>query len=139
MSQRKHPTSPHLQIYRLPLTALLSITHRITGVLLAFGCVLLIGILAAAADGAATYQALVPHLQSWYGQLLLIGLVFSLYLHFCNGVRHLVWDAGYGFELDTVAGRGELVAAWLTSDHHCRKPGAWVRRKRAAATSGTSA
>jgi succinate dehydrogenase / fumarate reductase cytochrome b subunit len=102
MSQRKHPTSPHLQIYRLPLTALLSITHRITGVLLAFGCVLLIGILAAAADGAATYQALVPHLQSWYGQLLLIGLVFSLYLHFCNGVRHLIWDAGYGFELDTV-------------------------------------
>ena len=111
MSLRKHPTSPHLQIYRLPLTALLSITHRITGVLLAFGCVLLIGILAAAADGAASYEAIVPHLQSWYGQLLLIGLVFSLYLHFCNGVRHLIWDAGYGFELDTVDLTAKLAIA----------------------------
>jgi succinate dehydrogenase / fumarate reductase cytochrome b subunit len=102
MSQSKHPTSPHLQIYRLPLTALLSITHRITGVLLAFGCVILVAILAAAADSASTYQAIVPHLQSWYGQIFLVGLVFSLYLHFCNGVRHLIWDVGYGFELDTV-------------------------------------
>jgi succinate dehydrogenase / fumarate reductase cytochrome b subunit len=102
MSQSKHPTSPHLQIYRLPLTALLSITHRITGVLLAFGCVILVCLLAAAADGVATYEAIVPHLRSWYGQLFLVGLVFSLYLHFCNGIRHLIWDVGYGFELDTV-------------------------------------
>ncbi len=102
MAQSKHPTSPHLQIYRLPLTALLSITHRITGVLLAFGCVLLIVILAAAADGASSYEAIVSHLQSWYGQLFLVGLVFSLYLHFCNGVRHLIWDVGYGFELASV-------------------------------------
>jgi len=102
MPHSKHPTSPHLQIYRLPLTALLSITHRITGVLLAFGCVLLVAVLAAAADGAASYDAIVPHLQGWYGQLFLVGLVFSLYLHFCNGVRHLIWDVGYGFNLDTV-------------------------------------
>jgi len=102
MSQSKHPTSPHLQIYRLPLTALLSITHRITGVILAIGCVLLIAVLAAAADSASSYEAIVPHLQSWYGQLFLVGLVFSLYLHFCNGIRHLIWDVGYGFELGTV-------------------------------------
>ncbi len=111
MSQSKHPTSPHLQIYRLPLTALLSITHRITGVLLAFGCVLLVGVLAAAADGAASYQAIVPHLQSWYGQIFLAGLVFSLYLHFCNGLRHLVWDLGYGFDLDTVDLTAKLAIA----------------------------
>jgi len=111
MSQSKHPTSPHLQIYRLPLTALLSITHRITGVLLAFGCVLLVAVLAAAADGAASYQAIVPHLQSWYGQLFLVGLVFSLYLHFCNGVRHLIWDVGYGFELGTVDLTAKLAIA----------------------------
>ena len=111
MSQSKHPTSPHLQIYRLPLTALLSITHRITGVLLAFGCVLLIAILAAAADGAASYEAILPHLQSWYGQLFLVGLVFSLYLHFCNGVRHLIWDVGYGFELRTVDLTAKLTIA----------------------------
>ena len=102
MSNSKHPTSPHLQIYRLPLTALLSITHRITGVILAFGSLVLIWILAAAANSAAYYEAMVPHLQSWYGQLFLIAFVFALYLHFCNGLRHLFWDAGYGFELETV-------------------------------------
>ena len=124
MSQSKHPTSPHLQIYRLPLTALLSITHRITGVLLALGCVLLIVILAAAADGASSYEAILPHLQSWYGQLFLAGLVFSLYLHFCNGVRHLIWDVGYGFELGFVDLTAKLaialaialtVATWLVA------------------------
>jgi len=102
MSNSKHPTSPHLQIYRLPLTALLSITHRITGVILALGCVILVFILAAAAESADAYQALIPHLDSWYGQIFLLGFIFSLYLHFCNGVRHLFWDVGYGFELETV-------------------------------------
>ena len=95
MANSKHPTSPHLQIYRLPLTALLSITHRITGVILSFGCLLLVWILAAAADSPAAYEAFVPHLSAWYGQLFLLGFVFALYLHFCNGVRHLIWDAGF--------------------------------------------
>ncbi len=102
MSNSKHPLSPHLQIYRLPLTALLSITHRITGVLMALGSLLLVWVLAAAANDADYYNAMLPHLQAWYGQALLIGFVFALYLHFCNGVRHLFWDAGYGFELETV-------------------------------------
>lgn len=102
MASSKHPTSPHLQIYRLPLTALLSITHRITGVILAFGCLVLVGVLAAAADSAEAYEAVLPHLSSWYGQVFLLGFLFALYLHFCNGVRHLIWDAGYGFELETV-------------------------------------
>jgi succinate dehydrogenase / fumarate reductase cytochrome b subunit len=102
MSNNNHPVSPHLQIYRLPLTALLSITHRLTGVILAFGCVLLVWLLAAAAQGAETYEALVPHYQAWYGQIIVLGFLFSLYLHFCNGIRHLFWDVGYGFELETV-------------------------------------
>ena len=102
MSNSKHPTSPHLQIYRLPLTALLSITHRITGVILALGSFVLVWILAAAANSAEYYQDMLPHLQSWYGQIFTLGFIFALYLHFCNGVRHLFWDAGYGFELETV-------------------------------------
>ena len=102
MADSKHPISPHLQIYRLPLTALLSITHRITGVVLAVGALVLVWILAAAAFNPDYYDKIVPHMGSWYGQVFLIGLVFSLYLHFCNGVRHLFWDAGYGFELETV-------------------------------------
>jgi succinate dehydrogenase / fumarate reductase cytochrome b subunit len=111
MANGKYPTSPHLQIYRLPLTALLSITHRITGVILAFGCVLLVWLLAAAADSVASYQVLFTHLDSWYGQIFLLGFVFSLYLHFCNGVRHLFWDVGYGFELETVDLTAKLTIA----------------------------
>jgi succinate dehydrogenase / fumarate reductase cytochrome b subunit len=102
MSNNNHPVSPHLQIYRLPLTALLSITHRITGVLLSLGSLLLVGLLVAAAEGAEAYQGLIVHFQAWYGQVFLLGLLFSLYLHFCNGIRHLFWDVGYGFELETV-------------------------------------
>ena len=111
MSNNNHPVSPHLQIYRLPLTALLSITHRLTGVILAFGCVLLVWLLAAAAQGAETYEALVPHYQAWYGQIFVLGFLFSLYLHFCNGIRHLFWDVGYGFELETVDLTAKLAIA----------------------------
>jgi len=102
MSNNNLPVSPHLQIYRLPLTALLSITHRLTGVFLAVGCVLLVWLLASAAQGAESYAALVVHFQAWHGQFFLFGFLFSLYLHFCNGIRHLFWDVGYGFELETV-------------------------------------
>lgn len=111
MSNNNHPVSPHLQIYRLPLTALLSITHRITGVLLSLGSLLLVALLVAAAQGAEAYQALIVHFQAWYGQVFLLGLLFSLYLHFCNGIRHLFWDVGYGFELETVDLTAKLAIA----------------------------
>ena len=111
MSNHNHPVSPHLQIYRLPLTAILSITHRLTGVFLAFGCMLLVWLLAAAAQGAESYEALVPHFQAWYGQIFVLGFLFSLYLHFCNGIRHLFWDVGYGFELETVDLTAKLAIA----------------------------
>lgn len=102
MSNSNRPVSPHLQIYRLPLTALLSITHRITGVILSLGSLLLVWILVAAAQGPEYYAWVMAHFQAWYGQVFLFGLLFALYLHFCNGIRHLFWDVGYGFELETV-------------------------------------
>ena len=105
----KLPLSPHLQIYKLPLTALLSVIHRATGVILALGAVLLVWILTLAANDAEAYGQLYPHLASWYGQLFLLGLTFSLYLHFCNGIRHLFWDIGMGFELETVDKTAKLV------------------------------
>lgn len=111
MSNNNHPLSPHLQIYRLPLAALLSFAHRITGVILAFGSLLLVWILVAAAHSAEYYGLLAAHLQSWYGQIFLIGFLFSLYLHFCNGIRHLFWDVGYGFELETVDLTAKLAIA----------------------------
>ena len=118
----RHPTSPHLQIYRLPLTALLSITHRATGVLLAIGAVLLIAVLAAAAGGVESYAPFQSFMQSWFGQLILFAITFALYFHFCNGIRHLFWDVGIGFELETsdltaklaiVAAVVLTVATWL--------------------------
>ena len=107
--QNKLPLSPHLQIYRLPLTALLSVAHRATGVVLGLGAMVLVWILAAAANSPETYAIAHQHLGAWYGQIFLFGLVFSLYLHFCNGIRHLFWDVGLGFELETVDITAKLV------------------------------
>ena len=120
----KLPLSPHIQIYRLPLTALLSIVHRGTGVVLALGSLLLVWVLASAASGPQAYDSAYQHMASWYGQLFLFGLTFSLYLHFCNGIRHLFWDVGLGFELETVDLTAKLaiamaivltVATWLVA------------------------
>ena len=120
----KQPLSPHLQIYRLPLSAILSITHRATGVILGLGALVLVWVLAAAAHSPETYSTAHQHLGTWYGQIFLIGLTFSLYLHFCNGIRHLFWDVGLGFELDTVDRTAKLaifgsivftVATWLVA------------------------
>ena len=105
----RHPTSPHLQIYRLPLTALLSITHRATGVILAIGALLLTWVLASLAGGAESYTSVQAILQSWFGQLVLFGITYSLYFHFCNGIRHLFWDVGMGFELDTADMTAKMV------------------------------
>ena len=122
--QSKLPLSPHLQIYRLPLTALLSIIHRLTGVILGLGSVILVWVLAAAANSPEYYAVIHQHLGAWYGQIFLIGLVFSLYLHFCNGIRHLFWDVGMGFDLSTVDFTAKLaifmtitltVATWLVA------------------------
>ena len=80
--------------------------------------------LAAAANSPETYAIAYQHLGAWYGQIFLFGLVFSLYLHFCNGIRHLFWDVGLGFELETVDITAKLVifvtlaltvATWLVA------------------------
>lgn len=98
---RERPLSPHLQIYRLPLNAILSITHRLTGLSLALGAVLLVGLLIAAAAGSQAYYAVHPLLTHWPGQLVLLAFTLALYFHMCAGIRHLFWDAGRGYELDT--------------------------------------
>ncbi len=101
------PLSPHLQVYRLPLTAMLSIMHRFTGVILAFGTVPLTGVLVAAAADAAAYEQIRGLLATWWGQVALILWTGALYFHLCNGIRHLFWDAGFGFEV-SVAFRTSL-------------------------------
>ncbi len=98
MTPRPRPLSPHLQVYRLPMTALMSITHRATGVGLSMGCLLLAYWLGAAAYGPSSYATAQAFIGSWFGILLLLGFSASLFFHLCNGIRHLVWDAGWGFE-----------------------------------------
>jgi succinate dehydrogenase / fumarate reductase cytochrome b subunit len=108
-SQR--PLSPFMigPYYRPQLTSMLSITHRATGVFLSLGSVLLAGWLMAAASGPEAYACAQRLINAWYGQLLLLGWSYALFYHLCNGIRHLFWDAGYGFELKTVYRSGWLV------------------------------
>ena len=101
MTGRERPLSPHLQVYRLPLNAILSISHRLTGVVLALGAVLLVAMLVAAAAGSQAYMALYVVVAHWLGQVVLFGFTLAFYFHFCSGIRHLFWDAGYGYELKT--------------------------------------
>ncbi|MFL2771814.1 MAG: succinate dehydrogenase, cytochrome b556 subunit [Rhodospirillaceae bacterium] len=96
------PLSPHLQVYRLPLTALISISHRITGVGLTLGTLLLTWWVTAAAYGESYYSKVQAFLGNWFGQLLLLGFSFALFFHLCNGLRHLFWDFGRYFELEQV-------------------------------------
>jgi succinate dehydrogenase / fumarate reductase, cytochrome b subunit len=102
MASRPRPLSPHLQIYRLPLTVVLSISHRITGAFLTLGATVFVIMLAAAAAGPQAYAAVHSHVAGWYGQLILFLFTLALFFHFCNGIRHLAWDAGYGYEYPTV-------------------------------------
>ena len=107
----QRPLSPFMigPYYRPQLTSMLSITHRATGVFLSLGTVLLVGWLMAAASGAEAYAGAQQVLNAWYGQVLLLGWSFALFYHLCNGIRHLVWDAGYAFDLKSVYLGGYLV------------------------------
>lgn len=96
MTRSHRPLSPHLQIYRLPLTVLLSIMHRISGVGLSLGLVLLTYWLLAAAAGADAYTQAQGLCGSWFGLLILFGFTVALFFHLSNGVRHLFWDCGVG-------------------------------------------
>ena len=109
MSQAQRPLSPHLQVYKPQLTSVLSITHRATGLALAVGTLLLVWWLYAAAAGTNAFAAAQSFWYSWIGRLLLLGWSWSLFFHLCNGIRHLFWDAGWGFELKTTYRSGWTV------------------------------
>ncbi len=93
----------------MPVAALLSITHRATGVFLTLGTVVLVLWLVAVARGPEAYAGLQESLGSWYGIIGLFLWSFALFFHLCNGIRHLFWDAGLGFEMKTVDASGQVV------------------------------
>ena len=105
------PLSPHLQVYKLPLTALMSISHRATGIALSAGTLYLVWQLLAAASGPDAYEIFQRFAGSWLGILVLFGWSVALFYHLMNGIRHLVWDAGFGFSLDATHKANRLVLA----------------------------
>ncbi len=113
MPTRDRPLSPHLQVYRPQLTSVLSITHRMTGVALTVGTLLLVYWLVAIASGEAAYDTAQGLIGSVLGRLLLFGWSVALFYHLCNGIRHLSWDAGFLLELPALyrSGWAMLVVA----------------------------
>ncbi|MEK7246166.1 MAG: succinate dehydrogenase, cytochrome b556 subunit [Pseudomonadota bacterium] len=124
MAPGTRPLSPHLQIYRPQITSTLSILHRLTGVGLALGAVLLAYWLAAAAYGPEAFARTNAFFVSGFGRLVLFGLTFAFFYHLANGIRHLAWDIGLGFEMKTLNLTGIVVvvaafvltlAAWIAA------------------------
>ena len=106
---RARPLSPHLQVYNPQITSVLSILHRMMGVALSFGSVFLIYWLSAAAYGPDAFARAQAFFGSPIGQLILLGLTFSLFYHLANGIRHLIWDVGLGFEMPMLRATGIVV------------------------------
>lgn len=108
MTTDTRPLSPHLQVYRLPMTAKMSITHRMTGVILMGGLILLAAFLCAAACGEEHYNLAVSLASSPLGQIALVAWSAAFFYHLCNGVRHLFWDMGFLFKL-----KNAFVSGWI--------------------------
>ncbi|MEX0915684.1 MAG: succinate dehydrogenase, cytochrome b556 subunit [Wenzhouxiangellaceae bacterium] len=109
MNTNQRPLSPHLQIYRPQWTSVLSILHRISGVLLSFGTVLMVVWLVALAQGEQAYQAMRAFMSSPVVLLALIGWSLALFYHLLNGIRHLLWDTGTMLELKPARASGWIV------------------------------
>lgn len=109
------PLSPHLGVYKFMYTMTLSIMHRLTGVAATVGFLVFVWWLMALASGPGAYEAAMHALLSPPAKLLLVGFTFSFVYHFCNGIRHLVWDTGRGLERAQArrSGRVVVVAALL--------------------------
>lgn len=103
---RSRPLSPFLfpptGTYRWQITSAMSILHRVTGVALGLGTLLLTWWLLALLGQASDFDAVQSFLGSWIGRILLLGWVWALFYHLLNGIRHLVWDTGHGFDLPSV-------------------------------------
>lgn len=117
MDPRHRPLSPHLQIYQPQLTSILSILHRVAGVYLAFGIMALAFWIISLSTAEHCFVAMTSFYGSTFGQLLFASWVVAFFYHFANGIRHLVWDAGYGFDLSVVnkGGWAVLIFAVLAS------------------------
>ncbi|MEM7506866.1 MAG: succinate dehydrogenase, cytochrome b556 subunit [Pseudomonadota bacterium] len=106
VNRGNRPLSPHLQVYRPQITSMLSILHRATGVGMLVGASAVVWWLLAAATGPDYFALVDGVLTSWIGILVMLGSAWALCYHLANGIRHLIWDMGLGFELDAVTKSG---------------------------------
>ena len=120
---KPRPLSPHLQVYKWQLTSLMSIGHRASGIALSLGTFLIVIWLVALAAGPKLFSFVHQVVSHWFGQFILFGFSVMLFYHLLNGIRHLSWDLGYGFDISYVykTGYAVLIASliltsitWLT-------------------------
>ena len=109
MKDNQNPLSPHLQIYRWHISSLLSITHRISGVINLFSFILIFFWVLILSLGENNYELFLLFINSFVGKFILVGFTWSMSFHILSGIRHLVWDMGYGFEIKTANISGIIV------------------------------
>jgi len=107
--KKNRPLSPHLQVYRLPLAAVLSISHRISGVVLSLATVGIVFMLALLTFEPFVYDRIMAFLKTTLGNVVVVGFVLAFWYHFCAGLRHLIWDMGYGYDLSVVRTSNVLI------------------------------
>ena len=109
MNDSNNPLSPHLQIYRWHISSLISITHRISGVINLLALILIFFWLIILSFGESNYESFLLIINSFFGKFVLIGFTWSMIFHLLSGIRHLAWDLGYGFEIKTANISGIVV------------------------------
>ena len=109
MSDSKNPLSPHLQIYRWHISSLISITHRISGIINLLALILIFFWLLFLGNEQIRYELFLSAINSFFGKFILIGFTWSMSFHLLSGLRHLIWDFGYGFEIKTANISGIIV------------------------------
>jgi|TARA_B100001559_G_C16305327_1_gene531611 succinate dehydrogenase / fumarate reductase, cytochrome b subunit len=109
MTNNQNPLSPHVQIYRWHISSLLSITHRISGVINLLSLILIFFWVLFLSFGESNYELFLFILNSFVGKFILLGFTWSMSFHLLSGIRHLVWDFGYGFEIRTANISGIIV------------------------------
>ena len=109
MNDFNNPLSPHLQIYRWHVSSLVSITHRISGIINLLALILIFFWLLVLNFNESNYELFLLVINSFFGKFILIGFTWSMSFHVLSGIRHLVWDLGYGFEIKTANISGVIV------------------------------
>lgn len=109
-SQAARPLSPHLQVYTMTISMVMSIVHRITGGALYFGTLIVVWVLVAAASGPEYFNYATGLLGTWPGLLILFGYTWALLNHLFGGIRHFIWDLGYGYDIETID-----LLSWVTA------------------------